>query len=245
MEKNITNTLTYFLKIRTEHQADLAGIRHWSSLKIGFEEGFIWVKGFNYEQINALEVKSIPFKILYYSQNSKLFLLNSLLPDSNIPSVLWTDIVRAFPLEMPRINPNFFGLNQKIDVELVAASEEFEGTAMLTNLENLEKYITSAPAVRLELLRWTILNKNQVFLIGKPILPIQGMIFWQNNSFFLPAGYNFDLTILAESINKKINADNNNFIVWSETGSYFKIAKNALETLSLSSFRSSLLVVCS
>ncbi len=240
MEKNITDTLTYFLQIKSEYKADLASIRHWENLKTGFEGDSIWVKGFSFEQINALEVKTMPFKILYYSKNSKLFLLNSLLPNKNIPSVLWTDIARVIPLELPAINPNFFGLNHKVKLELVRGKQEFEANAMLTTWEHLANYITSAPAVRLEVLKWVVLDKNQVFLVGKPILPIQGGVFWQDNSFFLPTGYHFDLPLLSEILNKKINANNNDFIVWNEDGSYFKIAKKAFQKLSLSSFRATL-----
>lgn len=237
MAQNAPNDINYFLVIHESKKEDLASVRPWSNLKIAFEEKFIWVKDFDFAQINSLEVKCIPYKTIYYSKQGKLYLLNSLLPDRNIPNLLWTNIDRAITIKLPSFNHNYFGLNENIATRIVACEYEHEAEIMITSITSLQQYIETAPAIRLQKLKWVILNNDKVLIIGKPMLPINGNVYWKKDNAILPTGFNFEFPLLTDVIHSTINPENQFLVIWNTDNTYALIDKDEFEPLSLSSFR--------
>lgn len=216
---------------------DLGTIRHWSNLRIAFEQDLIWLKGFSEEQLNSVEVKSIWDKKVYYEKDAKLFLKDSLLPDRNIPSLLWSGIDRGLPVKLSSLNHNFFGLEERLKITIVPSEIEREAVAMAVSLSALESYITTAPAIRLKGINWAIIKPNIAFLLGRPLLPVSGEVYWQKDDFIIPAGYDINPPLLTNAINSILNPEGTSWIIWNKDSSYFVIGKNQYATLSLSSFR--------
>lgn len=250
--------MTHFLVVENTQKEYLGGIRHWHNLKICFEENQIWVKDFTEEQIDSTEVKSIPYKNIYYANGNKLFLKGSLLPSRNLPSLLWSPIDRGLPVKLPSFNYNYFGVQEKINIQLIPADKEQEGYALMTDIELLGAYMTSAPAVRLQKLDWIIFktspveadvnselftlppavaNKDLAIIFGTPLLPVQGKVFWRKGNFLIPAGYDFDLHSLIEVLDKLINPQSSFIVVWNMDSTYFLLDKKEVQMLSISSFR--------
>src|SRR6218665_1462135 len=125
------------LGIETRHQHYLADIRHWSNLNMAAESAMTWVKGFSPEQLQAPELKSIPYTRMYRVEDQLLFPEGSLLPVQKMPSLLWTPIEKAIPLSLPGLNHNYFGIGQQVPVRLVPSNTEREPKALVTSLETL------------------------------------------------------------------------------------------------------------
>ena len=237
MAQDSSSSLAYFLLVEKINKDDLAPLRKWSNLKVAFDKDQIWVSNFDHYQIESIDVKSVPYKTIFYRKDSKLFLLNSLLPDRNEPSFLWTPIERAFPLEIKNANYNYFGIEEKVTIKLVRDEVEREAEVLLTDISTLENYLNSAPEIRLKNLTWVVIGTSEVLIFGKPLLPINGTVFWKNQDAIIPVGYNFELSILSETINKKINANKSAWVIWFKDATYFSLEKSQLMPLSLSSFR--------
>ena len=237
MAQDFTSSLAYFLLVKKINKDDLAPLRKWSNLKVAFDKDQIWVTNFDHTQIESIEVKSVPYKTIFYRKDSKLFLLNSLLPDRNEPSFLWTPIERAFPLEINHANHNYFGIEEKISIKLVQDDVERDAEVLLTNISTLENYLNSAPVIRLKNLTWIVIGGSEVLIFGKPLLPINGTVFWKNQEAIIPVGYNFELSILSEIINEKISKNKSTWMIWFKDATYFSIEKSQLMPLTLSSFR--------
>ena len=237
MAQNTSNDISYFLALDEKYLDFLGRIRHWSNLKMAIEDNFCWVKDFTFEQINALEVKTIPYKTIYYAKDNKLFKQDSLLPERTIPMLLWTPIERALPIELPNYNFNYFGINDQVLIKLIQSEQERPVIGMLIDRKVLENYIQNAPAIRLQNLSWIILNANSVFIIGEPNLPIQGEEFWKSDGFFIPIGYDFELPILINVLSQLIDPKNQNHVVYGVDSQYFLLEKRYFQPLSISSFR--------
>ncbi|OFY83688.1 MAG: hypothetical protein A3F72_12805 [Bacteroidetes bacterium RIFCSPLOWO2_12_FULL_35_15] len=237
MAQNASNDLSYYLVLDEVLKSNLGSIRSWNNLKIAFDEKQIWVKDLDYVQINSLEIKSIPYKTIFYAKQGKLFLLNSLLPNRNIPSLLWTAIDRALPIKLPSFNHNYFGIQEKISISIIPSEMENEAVAMATTVDSLKQFIETAPAIRLQKLNWVLLNNDRVFLFGKPLLPINGDVYWKRGDSILPTGFDFDLSLLSDTLNNILNPENLFLVVWNIDSTYSLIAKDELQQLSLSSFR--------
>jgi len=240
MAENSSNDISYFIAINETFKSDLAGIRQWSNLKAAFDEGIIWIRDLNFVQVHSLEVKSIPYKTIFYEKQGKLFLQNSLLPHRNVPSLLWTPLDRMLPVKLPEFNHNYFGIHEKLEMQLVASENEVEADGMIVDVHILEKYLITAPRIRLQELHWTMLNNDKILLLGKPLLPISANVYWSRNHMMIPAGYDFGLYSLADSLNAMLNPGNDHLIIWDLQNTYALVAKNDLQPLSLSSFRKTL-----
>jgi len=240
MGKNSSRGVDYYLRIKKEYQDDLTNIRPWTDLKLGFDEEHVWVKGFNHQQINSLEVKSMPYKTVYYGKNGELFFKNSLLPDRIIPSLIWTSIARALPVELPHLNHNYFDIERKISTKLIPSEKEAKAVAILTKIDTLRAYITSAPDVRLKPLKWVIVNGDSVLIMGLPMLPIKGETYWLHENMLIPTGYDFDPTIIKTDLNELLNPSQRLVIVWNQDSSYFDFEATDWQQLSINSFRLSI-----
>ena len=234
------NSVTYYLRVAAAHRDYLGAIRHWNNLKIAAEEGFIWVKDLTEKQVDSVDVKSIPYKELYYAVDQQLFLLGSLLPSRAVPSRLWTPIERGLPVQLPAFNHNYFGVHDKIAVTLVPSYQEREACALLATLEVLKAYVETAPVIRLKNLQWALVDDDKAIIMGTPLLPLQGEVFWCSGDFLLPGGWALELYALADAINRQINPERNCWIGWSKEGAYWRLDKNLLSPLSIGSFRKSL-----
>lgn len=239
MAQDATSSVKYYLRVEKTYQNDLAELRAWANLKVAFEADEIWVTNFTYDQIHAITIKQIPFKTLYYAKQGKLFLLNSRLPETIEPQFLWTPIVRAMPLTLGGYNHNYFGVNESITIKLKPADDERNSAAILATLKDVSAFIQNAPEFRLTNLNWCLINENKALIIGNPLLPINGKVFWRLNSMFVPIGSDFELSIAAELIESRINEDTLSYILWNEDGQYSLIPKASFSQLSISSFRKS------
>ena len=237
MAENASDDLSYFVVVREENRDDLAALRQWGNLKAAFDEKLIWLKDLDYAQVNSTEVKSLPYKTIYYAKGGKLFPLHSALPLRNVPALLWTPIDRALPVKLPAFNHNYFGVHDKIQVKLVPSETEAEAEMMITHTDTLQHYLETAPAVRLQPLSWVLLDIDKALLIGKPLLPVTGEVYWKRGNHLLPAGFDFELFLLSDTVNSMINPESNAFIIWNPGSTYFLAEKSALQPLSLSSFR--------
>jgi MoxR-vWA-beta-propeller ternary system domain bpX2 len=240
MAQDSPDNIAYYLHILASNKAHLGAIRHWQNLKIAFDGNNIWVKDFTAKQLEAREVRTIPNKRLYYAQQGKLFPINSLLPNRNVPSLLWMGIERGLPVQLPALNLHYFGIQEKIAFKLVRNDAEKDAFAMVTSLKILGNYIETAPAIRLQTLKWAILSDENCMILGKPVLPIQGEILWKKKHFLVPAGHDFELPVLEEKMDQLLNPTGQYWVVWDAEGNYYLLDKKTPNQLSISSFRISL-----
>ena len=227
----------YFLTLPVEQLDLLGAIRHWDNLQIGLEGETIWVKGFTPVQLDSLEVKTIPAKELYYTSGTQLFRKGSRLPHRTVPCLEWAPISKGLAAELPLLNHNYFGVGNRVHICLRHTEEEKEPAALLVSLPVLKSYIETAPAIRLQSLHWVILNSGHAFIIGSPLLPLQGEAYWKADDFFLPAGYAFELPVLTDILQQMLNPKSADWIVWTKEGQYATIAKDRVRSLSIFSVR--------
>lgn len=237
MEESTTHNLVFFAALEASAYEHLSALREWTHLEMGREENTIWLKNFNFEEINATRLLQIPFVKRYAGKQGKLFLYDRLLPERNIPDIIWQSISQQTALTLPDYNFNYFGSSEKMDVQLVPSNREKPTAALLTTLPVLTEYVSTAPAIRYKHLKWVLINYEDVFLLGTPLLPIRGQSLWQNKSAFIPTGYDFEIPILTQTLVQKLIGSKNRIVLWNETGNYFFINHEDLNFLDLAALR--------
>jgi len=229
--------LNYYICIDRSRSEDLASIRHWRHLRMANNGEVIWIKDLDNEHINGIEVKSLPFKDIYYEKDGKLYRQHSRLPERNVPALLWSSIDRVLAVSRPSYNSNYFGMDETINMQLVPTDELEEAAAMITTCDLFSEYIGSAPAIRMRDLRWTLLNASKVLVLGKPILPLDGDVYWNCCGMLLPAGFRFDLHVLSKELATKMESEHDALIVWNKNNTYFTVERSALCSLTRASVR--------
>jgi hypothetical protein len=150
---------------------------------------------------------------------------------------MWTAIDRAFPVKMPSLNHNYFGLSESIEIQLVETEKEQESKALLVSLAQLESYLKMAASIRLKQLSWTILNEKNALVIGTPVLPLEGTAFWMDGQFLFPTGFRLELHSLNKQLVSLLEVEKGDWVLWDISGNYTLIKESELESLTWSSFQ--------
>ena len=242
MAEDVADDIVYWMEIAMQHKDFLGQVRHWENVKIATDEGAIWLKDFTGWQLQHRLLQSIPFTRFYYCRDNLLFPKGSLLPSRKLPQLLWTPIERAFPLSLEGFNHNFFGVHQQQAIQLVPAEAAQPATVLLTNIVAANKYITTAPAIRLLHLQWVLINKEMALIMGEPLLPLNGATFWQKGRFIFPVGYAMEFSILEKAVEQRIAAADNQLIWWMNEKEYCLLDQVSFQPLSISSWRQTVLL---
>ena len=239
MAADTADHITRYMLLQLAHKEQLGSIRHWSNLKLGFEAGHIWIKDLTAEQLQSKEIRSIPFKQLFYQNGTQLFPEGSMLPAMPVPALLWTPAQRALPLSLPALNRLKIQPGSIIP-RLCTSAKECEAWALICDLELLARYALQAPPLRLHHLQWTILGSRKALITGQPLLPLPGDTYWRKNNQLLPSGFDFEQDLLTPAINHNTDPDNQSFIVWNPQANWFRVEQKDLKPLSAGSLRRSM-----
>jgi len=228
---------TFWAELTKANEDFLGAIRNWKNVQIAIDEEIIWLKGFTDEQTNSSEIQQLPNFILYELRDGLLFRKDALVPSKKMrTALLWTPIDKALKLTFPISNNNFFGIDRKIDVKLKPSEEEQPAMALLCSISEIKEAITTTPKFKLEKLDWIIINDKALFL-GTPLLSFPGKTFWSKDGHLLPTGFDFEFENLSSLLQRKYNANQDQWLLWNENGSVLPINKEDFKKLSVSSFR--------
>lgn len=228
---------TFWAELPKADEDFLGAIRHWKNVKIAIDEEIIWLKGFTDEQAASSEIQQLPNFILYELRDGLLFRKDALVPSKKMrTALLWTPIDKALKLTFAISNNNFFGIDEKVDVKLKPSEEEQPAMALLCSISEIKEAIITIPKFKLEKLDWIIINDKALFL-GTPLLSFPGKTFWSKDGHLLPTGFDFEFENLSSLLQRKYNANQDQWLLWNENGSVLPINKEDFKKLSVSSFR--------
>jgi len=215
----------------------LGAIRDWKNIQIALEDEKIWLKGFTDEQAVSSEIQQLPNFILYELREGLLFRKDALVPSKKVrTALLWMPIDKALRLAFPLSNNNFFGIEEKVEVQLKPSEEEQSAIALLCSISDIKETIIALPKFKLEKLDWTIINDQALFM-GTPLLSFPGKTFWMRDGHLLPTGFDFEFKNLSSLLQRKYNGDQNQWLLWKEDGTFLHLNKEDFRKLSVSSFR--------
>ncbi|MFK7100527.1 hypothetical protein V3471_05975 [Flavobacterium oreochromis] len=229
--------MDWLIEIENNYIDSIYNLRGWEEITIAFASESVFLKGFTFDQINSPQIAKNPFVVIWEIKDGFLFKKNALLPQKKWVDIFqWQPIQTGLSITLPKLNFNFFGIQDKIIPNLVPSKEVREPLVLKVPIQLLEDYITKASLVRLQRLSWVIIEK-EAFIFGEPLLPIQGQTYWITHSFVIPTGYELPHNFIVKPLQQKINPAQDNFYVLDQGSSFIKIEKGNLRPLSISSFR--------
>ncbi|MCJ8153677.1 hypothetical protein MKJ01_07855 [Chryseobacterium sp. SSA4.19] len=215
----------------------LGSVRDWKNIRLATDDNVIWLKGFTDEQAASTEIQQLPDLLLYELREGLLFRRNALVPSKKVrTALLWNPIDKALRLTLPPSNQNFFGIDEHVGIKLKPSEEEQPAIALLCSIADIKEMIVALPKFKLEKLDWIVINDKALFL-GSPVLSFPGKTYWTKDNHLLPAGFDFEFKNLSSVLQKKYNASQDQWLLWSEKGNVLPLNKNDFRKLSVSSFR--------
>ncbi|MGH1520004.1 hypothetical protein [Chryseobacterium sp. JK1] len=215
----------------------LGSIRDWKNIQIALDDETIWLKGFTEEQSESSEIHQLPDFVLYELRENLLFRKDALVPSKKMrTALLWVSIDKALKLTLPISNNNYFGIHEKVQINLTESHEEQPVIALLSSIADIKESMVAIPKFKLEKIRWVIIGEKALFL-GTPLLSLPGKTFWASNKHLLPAGLDFEFKNLSALLQQKYNSESDGWLLWDENGKCLSIKNSDFRPLSISSFR--------
>lgn len=236
MENDAGVKLEYWLSVPLVHVEATYTLRKWIHVKVASEKGVIWFRGLDSTEINSDDVLQIPSIKRYFLKGAQLIPFGKSLPDMVEPSLLWSPILRALKVTLPKENFNFFGVKQTFKIKLVSSDMHRATNATQVDLKTLEDYLKDAPRVRLNKLKWTILEEGKALVIGRPILPISGDDMYIHGAFIIPSGYRLEYDSLTEIYNHALVDGSESWYMITQSNMVYRLAKKDFNQLSKGSF---------
>ncbi len=174
-------------------------------------QGQIWLRG--------IPVKNTPTALLQlpalhtYTLNEQglLFSTGSRVPKATLPNLPWQRLNELLTVEAPvSLHP---GQATPQTIHLVPATAPQAGAAITVPLKHLHTYASTAPAIRLQQLRYTLLTSENALLLGTPLPALPGNEYWQQGQLLLPAGFDLHLKVAAPLLQQAYCTDNRQLMV--------------------------------
>ncbi len=241
MASHAHDDIEYWISVDSSARSALFSLRKWRHLKIATDEAKqIWVRGLNQKEINSKEVLRIPFIKRYYLLGAQLFPFGKKMPERTEPNLLWSPIRRGLKITLPKENFNYFGLDQTFSINLVPSTIVQPARMSIVALKDLRTYVDDAYDIRMQNLQWAILDDGRAIIYGSPLLPIQGVDFYEVACFLIPLGYAVRHKKMIGTYAKALGDGNKYWYVINEENQITKLNRSDFMPLNKGSFNKSL-----
>lgn len=215
----------------------LGSIRDWKNVQMATDEDTLWLKGFTEEQAEAPELQQLPDFILYELRDGLLFRKGALVPSRKVrTALLWMPVDKALRMTFPASNNNYFGISEKVQVNLKESEEEQPVMALLSTIAEIRESMAALPKFKLEKIQWALVGDKALFL-GTPLLSLPGKAYWTKDGHLLPAGFDFEFKNVSKFLQQKYNKESEGCLIWDKNGNCLLIKNTDFRPLSISSFR--------
>jgi len=176
----------------------LGSIRQVPGWKAAADSSGIWLKGPVNNGVFQTALNSLPATATYLvDEKGRLFPRGKQTPVGLLAEMPWQLLADYIPVELP-VSAMPGETKLKVQLALKRSSVEREIYALKTTVKDWKSYAQTAPAIRLQQLRFAVSEKKEVLVLGAPLPVLRGKFYWLNNHFLLPAGFDFDPPVLAD-----------------------------------------------
>jgi MoxR-vWA-beta-propeller ternary system domain bpX2 len=210
----------WIFQLSKDDHESLGTVRCMPGLQAAVEEDRIWLRGLIANGDPDSSLSKLPLrKTFLLDGQHNLFLAGAATPIAKLPELIWQPVASFVSVEAP-VSSLPGKINDSISLRLKTTTEEQPGVALLTSLNSWKSYAEKAPAVRLKNLRFAVSENDEVFITGKPLPPLPGREYWNNENLLLPSGYDFEISIVAKLVSQRLHAGTDDVILFDTDASW-------------------------
>lgn len=209
------------LVLSAAHRAALGAVRTLPGLQVAEASGGeLWLRAPTTAAELPPAVRALPATARYaLGAESQLFEFGRLTPTRRLPMLRWQPIAEFLPLEVPTAALPGQGA-PTYRPRLVPATKAAVGAALLCRLTAWLAYAESAPASRLQPLRFAAAADGRVLVLGTPLPTLAGQEHWQRERLLLPAGFDLEAPLLAPLLPACLGAAPADLLLFAPDGSW-------------------------
>ncbi|AEE53803.1 hypothetical protein [Haliscomenobacter hydrossis] len=203
----------------------LGSVRCWPNMQAAETETEIWLRCPVLHSDLDEALRRLPAMYTYReNKDGLLFPVEGLSPIASLPTLEWINMREFIPVELPTAAlPG--QMDQTYTLKLVPSSTYHPGAALRTNLSDWQQYAETAPAIRLDQLRFALAANGEVLVMGQPLPSVPGEEYWLREQLLLPSGYDLELPITATLMAMRENVAGAKFL-FEKNGDWQKIEHN-------------------
>jgi len=215
----------WVLVLQKSDLTQLGKIRCWLGMQIAQNGQELWLRCPMRKAELDEALRRLPALYTYREDaQGLLFQAGRSTPSSRLPLLNWVPLTEYLPVELP-VAALPAHLPTPHLLQLLPTAEVQDSVALKISLEQWQLYAETAPAIRMECLRFALSGAGEVLVMGEPLPPIPGQEYWLQESILLPAGYDFEWAIVAQLLQMRENSEGKYYLVFNHEGNWQKIEK--------------------
>jgi len=229
---------TWICIISNEKQHLLAELRLLSGLQMAYLDSEIWLKHIDTADIPHRALLSLQPQDIFVEEDGKLFPIGKSTPVRKLPQLLWQPVSQMIQVEVPT-SALPAQLSAQLEIKLVQSQKMRTAEVLRLDGTSWRAYVETAPAVRLNALKFALSEQDEVLIMGRPLPTLPGDAYWQQGNLLMPLGWELTWQLFAAEIAKAIHSDPNQLILMETNGTYQLISKHAFQPAQRSAVRQS------
>jgi hypothetical protein len=218
-----------------------AALRLRAGIAAAEQDEWMWLRGEDLDDELDLELRKLPGAVRYVTgPTDTVTEIGRRLPSGELP-----DDVRWVPLSAwAEVKPQPAALGGELpgraSLLLERVDVEQPSTVLVTTVEALANYATSAPLVRLRPLRVAASSDGRAVLRGSPLPPIQGRRYAEREGIAVPCGYGFAPALEPAVLRQLLDISPDDLALFHEDGSYERVEASSFARASRGTARATL-----
>jgi MoxR-vWA-beta-propeller ternary system domain bpX2 len=234
--ENVMNE-SWAICIALEDAASLAPLRQMAGVEVGEAGEAIWLRGKQGDEKLHAKLSALPARARYEWLNSnELRQINQRIPGGRLPTLRWQPLDAWLHVQIPIAamageQPN------PVPLRLVRSTHEQEPDLLLANLDEMERFASTAARVRLERLQFAANENGQVLVRGRPLPSVSGRRFVLHAGVAVPAGFSWEPHVASVVLARRFAVSDDALVIWNEDESITRLHSEQFVPLSRSALR--------
>lgn len=191
------------LRMERRYAATLGRVRSRSDLKIGETAEHLWVQIEETDEPLDGDLLSLPAVCFAALEDGQLIERGQRVPRGYLPKVDWSPIDQWMTIQMtaPALAAQ---APPPVRLQMAPSDDPQTTSVLVTSCEKWEKYVQTAPQIRLSPLSFAQNGDRQVVIRGTPLPPISGTHFVESDGVAVAAGWRWNPPVAANVLARSL-----------------------------------------
>lgn len=216
--------MSWAVCLQATEATTLKGLRTVPGLRILLKDESIWLQGAALTPDLEQALRALPAQRFHVLEDGQLLPWGRKVPQGHLPQGEWHPLQEAMriALDTPLLCGAF---SKKVAIRLVRSEEPREANLLLTGLKSWHDYAIAAPQARLALWTFAVSNQQEALIRGKPLPPLSGKHYVEENGIAVPAGWTWWPPVEVEVLRELFNLEGKDLILSHSDGGFDRISE--------------------
>ena len=178
----------WVVTLPTAEAAALGTLRLWPGLELAQLGETLWLRGGTLTQELRAALRPLPGLVGWKVMETRLCRWDKQVPEAILPQLTWRPLSEMLTVSLPATSAAGLLMN-RTPLKLTRSAQEQSANVLLTNWETWTTWALTAPAIRVEKLRFAVEARGQAVIWGSPLPPLDGRFFSEQQGVAILCGW--------------------------------------------------------